>query len=195
MKYMLKAILLLFFVSSFSNLQAQKLEVKVHPLPAPLQYYAADFGVYTGDLGGFRLGIRSSSLDFGELFDNERHLKANIFVLDYVFYMGSSEEPLEGFYIGPYVKYRNRTYTNVLRSNSERGGTATVNDLGGGFVLGLSPVFDSGLVLDFYFGLGLRGEQYREYDSAQTENYQESNPFILTNPLDVRLGASIGYRF
>lgn len=196
MKRLSIGIVFLLGIFSTQLSQAQHFEVKVHPLSAPFGYLAGDIGFYLNGKNGFTVGLRNSSLDIGELFVDERSLNSTIGVIDYRFFLGSSEEALEGFYIGPYAKYRNREFTNILDSDNTRNGSVVINDLAGGVVLGATPVFDNGLLLDFYLGLGFRGELDRTYDDAQTKNYQEARAFpITTVPIDLRLGATIGFRF
>lgn len=73
------------------------------------------------------------------------------FTPEYRFYLSNNKEAIEGFYIGPFVRYQNLKVedTNSNPSNPDK---ATLSTFGGGLVIGHQWIFSNIIALDIFLG-------------------------------------------
>ncbi|UYZ62968.1 DUF3575 domain-containing protein [Hymenobacter weizhouensis] len=113
---------------------------------------------------------------------------------EYRFYL--SGEALNGFYVGPYLRYQNFTLKTTYESfNGTSSSTvedkATLNTFGGGIVLGRQWLFKERFALDPFLGLGYNGGSV-EVESNGSEDNFDTGAF---QGFGLRAGLSIGIAF
>lgn len=94
----------------------------------------------------------SAQLGVGFTAYNREGIKINglFFTPEYRFYLSSSKEALEGFYVGPYLRYQNLKIEDT--QVSEEPSKATLSTFGGGVVVGHQWIFKNIFSLDVFLG-------------------------------------------
>jgi len=94
------------------------------------------------------------------------------------------------FYLSPYVKYRNVSYTQYTYQNPYQQSTSKINwnQFGGGATFGARHVFKSGFLIDSFMGLG-------GYAIEQSNNRTGEEIYFSPSDLDIRLGVALGFAF
>ncbi|WP_161599570.1 DUF3575 domain-containing protein [Hymenobacter nivis] len=162
MKKLLTAAALVLAAGSAS---AQSNIVKVNVL-SPL--------VHTGSFFYERQLTVASSLELGGLFTSWTVLDTKItgFALtpEYRFYLSANKPALQGFYVGPFLRYQNLTLKNDYEAYDENGNATTqtneaaLNTFGGGVVVGHQWVFKQRFALDAFLGPSYNGGTVKEKD-------------------------------
>lgn len=95
----------------------------------------------------------SAQLGFGFTAYNRSDIKVSgVFITpEYRFYLSNTKEAIEGFYVGPYVRYQNLKIEDKSAdpSNPDK---ATLSTFGGGLVIGHQWVFSDIITLDIFLG-------------------------------------------
>jgi hypothetical protein len=94
----------------------------------------------------------SAQLGFGFTAYNRNDVKINgIFITpEYRFYLSNEKEAMEGFYVGPYLRYQNLKIEDITDPNYPD--KATLSTFGGGVVIGHQWIFSNVISLDIFGG-------------------------------------------
>ncbi|HEU4469908.1 MAG TPA: DUF3575 domain-containing protein [Flavisolibacter sp.] len=108
----------------------------------------------TGSFFYERKVTESSSAQLGVGFTayNRENIKISgiFFTPEYRFYLSNNGEALNGFYVGPYVRYQNLTIEENEDPNAIS--KATLSTFGGGVAVGRQWVFGNIVTLDVFLG-------------------------------------------
>jgi len=95
----------------------------------------------------------SAQLGFGFTSYNKDDVKiSGIFITpEYRFYLSNNKEAIEGFYVGPYLRYQNLKIEDKSSDPSDPD-KATLSTFGGGLVIGHQWIFSNIVSLDIFAG-------------------------------------------
>ncbi len=128
----------------------------------------------------------SAQLGVGFTAYNREGIKINgIFVTpEYRFYLSNSKEAMEGFYVGPYVRYQ-----NLKVEDTETADKATLSTFGGGVIVGHQWIFKNIFSLDVFLG--------PNYNSGTVKVTSGNEPDIPTSfdGFGARFGVTFGVAF
>lgn len=109
----------------------------------------------------------ASSLELGGLFTSWTVLGTKItgFAItpEYRFYLSANKPALQGFYVGPFLRYQNLTLKAPYQAYDDNGNATTqtaeaaLNTFGGGVVVGHQWVFRQRFALDTFLGPSYNG--------------------------------------
>ncbi len=109
----------------------------------------------------------ASSLELGGLFTSWTVLDTKItgFAItpEYRFYLSANKSALQGFYVGPFLRYQNLALKTPYQGTDEDGNPtsqtaeAALNTFGGGVVVGHQWVFKQRFALDTFLGPSYNG--------------------------------------
>ncbi|WP_375416820.1 DUF3575 domain-containing protein [uncultured Hymenobacter sp.] len=142
----------------------------------------------------------SSSLQLGASFTktsaDDADLSGFAITPEYRLYLSSSKEALEGFYVGPYLRYRHLK----LMDTSDNGtgspmAEASLNTFGGGVLIGRQWIFKQRFSLDTFLGpsYGAGSLKYEENDGTRRD-FSDNN-FLLGIGFGIRTGVTFGLAF
>lgn len=134
----------------------------------------------TDNLSG-QLGVAYLNYSFGEG-DAKSKFTGLILTPEVRFYPKSNA--IDGFYIGPYVRYQNFS----LSGDTDE---ATYTNIGGGATLGRQWIFNSGFTIDLFVG-GHYGKGSLKYESDITTDTFETDLF---EGFRTRFGFALGFAF
>lgn len=207
------------FLSSGANAQ---IDVKVNLLGVAFNDYGV-YGEYSiSENMSAQLGLMYSVNKFGassDLSSNDLDVKWTGFkvIPSFRFYF-SPDDPTEGFFVEPYVRYRSQKRTGMTASipvddngnydenwandNStstkyeDRPYETTRRKAGFGLSIGKKWVHDAGFVFESYFGFGKNGNTTVKYTDEDVQDYYNS-VISFDSPLQIhaRAGVSLGWRF
>ncbi len=199
-------LLCLFAICYLYNLSGQ-FEIKSNVLGLASNNYNGQVELLLNDKSGIELEVsyRQTPWILG-LSGSE--IKNNAFrtLVSYKYYIGA-EDPTAGLYFGPYVKLKVAGLENVPSDIDPdyTGGSALPEELkifNNAFFIGLNAgqkiVFDNGILIEYYGGLGygaFNSVQIRDDIPAEGEAALGVQSNSFTWPWDFRLGVSLGYRF
>lgn len=109
-------------------------------------------------------------------------LSGLFFTPEYRFYL--SNEALNGFYVGPYVRYQ-----NLKLEDKDYASKGTLTTYGGGVVVGRQWMFSDRITLDIF-----AGPNYNSKKLEYTEGTQSDLPASATG-FGVRFGVTFGVAF
>lgn len=144
--------------------------------------------VKTGSFFYERKISESSSAQLGVGFTayNREGIKINgiFFTPEYRFYLSNTKEAMEGFYVGPYLRYQ-----NLKVEDTEDGSKATLSTFGGGIVVGHQWIFKNIFSLDIFLG--------PNYNSGSVKVTEGQEPDIPTSfdGFGARVGVTFGFAF
>lgn len=163
-KFLLAAALL---VGSASAASAQSTVVKAN-IFSPLVKTGSFFVEH-------RVG-EHSSVQLGGLFtkwgSGDTGLSGFALTPEYRLYLSSNKPALQGFYVGPFVRYQNLTLSSVYESFDDNGNPRTdkaeaaLNTLGGGVVVGHQWLFKQRFSLDMFLGPSYNGGTIKVKDGS-----------------------------
>ena len=148
----------------------------------------------------------SSSAQLGGLFTSwsiaDTKVSGFAVTPEYRFYLSSSKEAMEGFYVGPFVRYQNltlsseNTYTS-FDSNGDPTTTtskaeASLNTFGGGVVVGRQWIFKERFSLDTFLGPSYNAGTAKAKDSSSSNATFDSGSF---SGFGIRTGITFGIAF
>lgn len=115
---------------------------------------------------------------------------------EYRFYLSSSKEAPQGFYVGPYLRYRHLKLQNT-RDNSTGSlrQEATLNTFGGGILIGHHWIFKQRFSLDTFLGPSYGAGSLKYNDSSGTYRDYSDNSFLLGIGFGIRSGVTFGLAF
>jgi hypothetical protein len=176
------AILLLglgFSVISFSQDQPivapEKNVMKVNTLALIIRTGAVFYEREISDLTSVQLGIAYMNFRI-----DETHLDGIGITPEFRFYI--RRNALDGFYIGPYVRYNNFGFDD---NNS----TGRYKAFGGGVAFGRQWIFKKGFLIDLFFG-----GHYTNSDITLTTG-SEAPDFTKIEGFSIRTGFALGFAF
>lgn len=116
---------------------------------------------------------------------------------EYRFYLSSSKEALEGFYVGPYVRYQNLTLKSTYSDYDSSGdpytakGEATLNTFGGGILIGHQWIFKQRFSLDTFLGPSYNSGTVKVKMGSNSGSF-DPGPF---DGFGIRTGVTFGLAF
>jgi opacity protein-like surface antigen len=159
--------------------------------------------VKTGSFFYERKLTDNSSLQLGLLFTNfkvsdEDQIMGFAITPEYRFYLSEKTTALQGFYVGPFLRYQNLTvktsYTDYdTNGNPSRATDETaLNTFGGGMVVGRHWIFKERFSLDTFLG--------PSYNAGSVSNKSTSSGTVTFDPgpfdgFGVRAGITFGIAF
>ena len=95
---------------------------------------------------------------------------------EYRFYLSDKKPAMQGFYLGPFLRYQNLTLNNGLSYTEENIGIqheakASLNTLGGGLVAGHQFVFKRRFTLDTYLGPSYNGGKLKVKAGEDSQDF------------------------
>jgi len=118
---------------------------------------------------------------------------------EYRFYLSEKKTGLEGFYLGPYVRYQNLTLKNETEiaypdedgNLSSMSGKAALNTLGGGVVAGYQLQFKKRFTLDTFLGPSYNGGQIKVTAGGDNQTFSTD----AFTGFGIRTGVTFGVAF
>ena len=117
---------------------------------------------------------------------------------EYRFYLSERKDAMEGFYVGPYLRYQNLTLLDTYTSFDSNGNPTTdkqeasLNTFGGGVVVGHQWLFKERFSLDVFLGPSYNGGKLSYKDSSSSNENLDSGTFT---GFGVRSGITFGIAF
>jgi hypothetical protein len=143
----------------------------------------------------------SSSLELGGLFTSwnigDTDITGFAITPEYRFYLSSSKEAMEGFYVGPFVRYQNLTLKTTYDSFNNNGNPvsqtdeASLNTFGGGVVVGHQWIFKQRFSLDTFLGPSYNGGSITAKSGNDTDTF-DAGAF---QGFGIRTGITFGIAF
>jgi hypothetical protein len=109
---------------------------------------------------------------------------------EYRFYL--SGEAMDGFYVGPYLRYQNFTITDDMTAYGGSKSEASLSTIGGGVSLGRQWMFKNRFTLDPFLGLGYSAGSLKAKGSANEEEFSGVGNF---KGFGLRTGLTVGIAF
>jgi len=174
-----------------------KNSIQINVLPLIFQSYNLFYERELSKHVSFGLAYGHSKWSSISLYDNNSSIQ-NTITLECKYYI--SDEPMQGFFVAPYIKYFNlftpdvyesyRDYTYLYYTNSTPGfyQDETNHRLGLGCTFGFKKVFKSGFTISQFIG---GGEYFTSYTSANDQSHVTNH----NSNIDFRLGVNVGYSF
>lgn len=139
----------------------------------------------------------SSSLQLGALFTNwsigDTKITGFAITPEYRFYLSSSKEAMEGFYVAPFVRYQKLNLKNTDSfSSSSQSEEASLNTFGGGVLIGHQWIFKQRFSLDTFLGPSYNGGTISYTDSRGSNNDLDAGVF---RGFGIRTGITFGIAF
>jgi hypothetical protein len=106
---------------------------------------------------------------------------------EFRFYLSDGKNALEGFYVGPFVRYQNLTVEDITHT-----GKAELNTFGGGVVVGHQWLFKDLISLDIFAGPSYNSGQLKVTDTQDPSTYSVPSTF---NGFGLRSGVTLGIAF
>lgn len=144
-----------------------------------------------------------SSIQLGGLFtkwggDNTT-LSGFALTPEYRLYLSANKPALQGFYVGPFMRYQNLTLSSLYESLDDNGNLTTdkaeaaLNTLGGGVVVGHQWLFKRRFSLDMFLGPSYNGGTIKVKDSGSgtTASFDAG----VFNGFGIRSGVTFGLAF
>ncbi|MBC6697380.1 DUF3575 domain-containing protein [Hymenobacter puniceus] len=158
--------------------------------------------VKTGSFFYERKLTDNSSMQLGLLFtnfriDDEDRITGFAITPEYRFYLSEKTTALEGFYVGPFLRYQNlaikTTYTDYNASGNPYTTTSetSLNTFGGGVVVGRHWIFKERFSLDAFLGPSYNAGEIEEDNSSGNVSY-DPGPF---DGFGLRAGVTFGIAF
>ena len=125
------------------------------------------------------------------------------FTPEFRFYF-NPERGIDGFYAGPYLRYRQRTaegdiaiYNDETQMFEEESFKRDATAIGLGINIGRKWTSERGFFFEPNFGLGRFVSNDVKYDNSRVEEYLEEEEDAISNNinLDIRFGLNVGWRF
>lgn len=110
------------------------------------------------------------------------------FTPEYRFYLSNNKEAIEGFYVGPFIRYQNLKIEDT-QSDPSNPDKATLSTYGGGIVVGHQWVFSDIIVLDLF-----AGPTYNSGNIRVTSGSSVSVPGTFQG-FGARAGVTLGINF
>lgn len=98
----------------------------------------------------------------------------------------SPDDDCEGFFAGPYLKYRSIKYTDDFQDDD-----FTNSGLALGLNMGRKWVADAGFIFELNLGVGKF--LMNNYTFTENDSYEDISDYLPD--IDIRVGLSIGWRF
>lgn len=144
-----------------------------------------------------------SSVQLGGLFTKwgagDTNLSGFALTPEYRLYLSANKPALQGFYVGPYVRYQNLTLSSVYEAFDDNGNLRTdkaeaaLNTLGGGVIVGHQWLFKRHFSLDMFLGPSYNGGTIKVKDSSSGTN--TSFDAGVFNGFGIRSGVTFGLAF
>ncbi len=106
---------------------------------------------------------------------------------EYRYFLSNAKDALEGFYIGPFVRYQ-----NLKISEEGNDSKATLSTFGGGLAIGRQWIFRDLISLDAFLGPGYNSGKVKVTDGSSDDFDDVPSSF---NGFGLRVGLSIGITF
>lgn len=127
----------------------------------------------------------SAQLGVGFTAYNREGIRINgiFFTPEYRFYLSNSKDAMEGFYVGPYVRYQN------LKIEDTEQNKATLSTFGGGLLIGNQWIFSNIVSLDVFIG--------PNYNSGTVKVTNGTDPDVPGSfqGFGIRFGTTLGIAF
>ncbi|MET4076618.1 DUF3575 domain-containing protein [Hymenobacter sp. UYCo722] len=143
----------------------------------------------------------SKSVQLGASFtsasvDDDVTLSGFAITPEYRFYLSDSKEAPRGFYVGPYLRYRN---LKLKYADNSGGGSqaaeATLNTFGGGILIGHQWIFKQRFSLDTFLGPSYSAGSVKYKDNTGYQRDFSNNNFLLGIGFGIRSGVTFGLAF
>ncbi|AII52254.1 DUF3575 domain-containing protein [Hymenobacter sp. APR13] len=145
----------------------------------------------------------NSSMQLGLLFTNfkisdQDRITGFAITPEYRFYLSERTSALEGFYVGPFLRYQNLTikteYTDYNSNGNPTTSTdeASLNTFGGGVVVGRHWIFKERFSLDTFLGPSYNGGSISEKSTSSGSVSYDPGPF---DGFGIRAGVTFGIAF
>lgn len=117
---------------------------------------------------------------------NRESVKINGLVItpEYRLYLSESKSALEGFYIGPYLRYQNLKFEDDFENK------ATLNSFGGGVLAGHQWIFSNIVSLDIFLG-----PNYNAGDIKVSQGSDDIDVPSNVRGFGLRFGVTLGITF
>lgn len=150
----------------------------------------------TNLLGPFSIGFEKEIKGKTSIYFTGRYISFDFFgrstyfsfTSEVRFYPGN-QKVMNGFYLGPYIKFRSQKDTEELKGILSKDLEARAYFLGGGISLGYQKIFRKGFALNFAVGAGYTPAIFKEVIIGDKDHWE------AVNEADLRTGFSIGYAF
>lgn len=141
----------------------------------------------------------ASSLQLGAAFTQANVSDVNLsgFAItpEYRFYLSSSKEAPQGFYVGPYLRYRSLKLKDTGNYGGLQTTEASLNTFGAGVLIGHQWVFRQRFSLDTFLGPSYGAGSLLYKDSSGNRRDFSSNNFLLGIGFGIRSGVTFGLAF
>ena len=150
----------------------------------------------------------SSSFEIGGLFtswsinDADTDVTGFAITPEYRFYLSNTKKAMEGFYVGPFLRYQNLTLknTSTYTDFDNNGNTVTrteesaaeLNTFGGGVVVGHQWIFKQRFSLDTFLGPSFNGGSISYKTTSNGSDSIDPGPF---DGFGIRTGVTFGIAF
>ena len=150
----------------------------------------------------------SSSFEIGGLFtswsinDADTDVTGFAITPEYRFYLSNTKKAMEGFYVGPFLRYQNLTLknTSTYTDFDNNGNTVTrteesaaeLNTFGGGVVVGHQWLFKQRFSLDTFLGPSFNGGSISYKTTSNGSDTIDPGPF---DGFGIRTGVTFGIAF
>jgi len=215
MKFLKTSIYLILFAvypfSLFSQSASEEEKKKPRKNVVKVDFLASWSGAFFGSIERHVIGKYTIHFNYGlrsraESGDGNffvAGVKKQLFSFDNRFYLNNVDgmEPIEGFYVGPYLRYTTKFSENVSRTViqdlPDGSGTVeisvrqdeTINQFGTGLLVGFQSISFSGWVIDSYMGIGFYA------NTSIIATYPGAVPDYEIGKSDFRVGIQLGYSF
>lgn len=180
MKKLHQTLLALLFITGFSSTAiAQNTAIKINIL-SPIVSTASLFVEHAvGETSSIQLGGFYTGASIGET-------KFRGFGITPEFRYYLSDQALDGFYLGPFLRYQNFDLTDDLTEDE-----ATFSSFGGGLVIGRQWLLKERITIDLFGGPAYNSQSIEVSDGSSEEQF-DTGAF---GGFGVRIGVTIGVAF
>lgn len=144
----------------------------------------------------------SSSFQVGGLFTSwnfdDTDVTGFAITPEYRFYLSNSKQAVEGFYVGPFLRYQNLKLKTTYETFDDNGNFATATDeaslntFGGGVVVGHQWIFKQRFSLDTFLGPSYNGGSISYKTNSGGNGTIDAGPF---KGFGLRTGITFGLAF
>ncbi len=149
-----------------------------------LSFLFNQYGIGYENVLNEQMGLGATANLYTQKEGGEKYVGWNI-APEFRFYF-SPDDDAEGFYAGPYLKYRSIKYTDDFQDDD-----FTNTGVALGLGLGRKWVADAGFLFETYLGIG----KYlvNNYKFTENDSYEDVTDYLPD--IDIRVGLIIGWRF
>lgn len=125
---------------------------------------------------------------------NHLKLKVNGYRLQFSYKIYFSKNTLKGFYVAPHFSYSSVKFKNSSQPNNN---SSFIHAIYVNFAIkgGYQFLINRKLALDLFLGYGYKENTWYEVRNLNYKNSDETNSYIIPEPIKIYLGLNIGLAF